>query len=236
MPPELLTPDTATPAAPSKRTQVAEQLRQAMLSGALLPGTRLIEREICALTQASRPLVREAILQLEMEGFVYSKPNRGSVVATLTAEEAANIYQVRGVLEGLAARNFIVLASAAERAGLREAMDLLRARIEAADVPGQLAAINLFYDRLLAGCGNATLAETLRLMHGRISRLRATSIKSPGRIHQSHQEMLAIVAAIEANDEDAAWRACVRHMEITASVALKVISRMQPQAASGVRR
>src|SRR3546814_12548376 len=72
-----------------KRTQVADMLRDAMLSGRLLPGSRLIEREICAFTQASRPLVREAILQLEMEGFVYSAPNRGSVVATLTADEAA---------------------------------------------------------------------------------------------------------------------------------------------------
>lgn len=221
-------PTQASTATASKRLQVVDLLREAILGGDLLPGTRLIEREICEKTQASRPLVREAILQLEMEGFVYSSPNRGSVVATLSAEEAANIYQVRGVLEGLAAKNFIALASAQERKGLRQAMDSLRERITAADVPGQLACIELFYERLLAGCGNATLAETLRLMHGRIARLRATSIKSPGRISQSHREMLAIVEAIDANDEQAAWQACVRHMEITASVALKVIGRMQP--------
>jgi len=216
---------TATP----KRTQVADMLRDAMLAGRLLPGTRLIEREICELTQASRPLVREAILQLEMEGFVYSAPNRGSVVATLTAEEAANIYQVRGVLEGLAAKNFIAMATAPERRALRTALDQLQAHIDAGDVPRQLASIEAFYDALLAGCYNPTLAETLRLMHGRIARLRATSITSPGRAKQSHQEMSLIVDAVEANDEQAAWNACVRHMELTAAVALKVISRIQPK-------
>ncbi|MCD0504838.1 GntR family transcriptional regulator [Bordetella petrii] len=217
---------TRAPGIP-KRTQVADLLRDAMLSGRLLPGTRLIEREICELTQASRPLVREAILQLEMEGFVYSAPNRGSVVATLTADEAANIYQVRGVLEGLAAKNFIAMATAPERQALRTALDELQARIDVGDVPGQLASIEAFYDALLDGCYNPTLAETLRLMHGRIARLRATSITSPGRATQSHREMSLIVDAIDAHDEQAAWNACVRHMELTAAVALKVISRIQ---------
>lgn len=226
-------PVVARSAATTKRQQIVDMLREAMLAGRLLPGTRLIEREICEMTQASRPMVREAILQLEMEGFVYSVPNRGSVVATLTAEEAANIYQVRGVLEGLAAKNFIALATPQERKALRQALEDLRARIDADDVAGQLACIQAFYDRLLAGCGNATLAETLRLMHGRIARLRATSITSPGRIKQSLQEMWAILQAIEDNDEHAAWDACVRHMELTAAVALKVISRMQPRQGTG---
>jgi len=216
------------PSAASKRLQVADTVREAILSGRLLPGTRLIEREICEMTQASRPSVREAILQLEMEGFVYSAPNRGSVVATLTAAEAADIYQMRGVLEGLAAKNFIALASTAQRAALRASMDELQRRIAERDVPGQLACISAFYDTLLEGCCNATLADTLRRMHGRIARLRATSITSPGRIKQSHKEMLAILEAIEADDEQAAWDACIHHMTITASVALKVIGRMQP--------
>jgi DNA-binding GntR family transcriptional regulator len=228
--------DSARAPATPKRTQVADMLRDAMLSGRLLPGSRLIEREICELTQASRPLVREAILQLEMEGFVYSAPNRGSVVATLTADEAANIYQVRGVLEGLASKNFIAMASASERRALRAALDDLQARIDTGDVPGQLASIEAFYETLLAGCYNPTLAETLRLMHGRIARLRATSITSPGRATQSHQEMSLIVDAIDAHDEQAAWNACVRHMELTAAVALKVISRIQPEPAARRRR
>lgn len=211
----------------SKRQQVVEFLREAILSGRLLPGMRLIEREICEMTQASRPLVREAILQLEMEGFVYSAPNRGSVVATLTVQEAADIYQMRGVLEGLAAKNFIALATVQQRAALRDSMEQLEHRIAERDVPGQLGCISAFYDTLLEGCCNATLAETLRRMHGRIARLRATSITSPGRIKQSHREMLAILEAIEADDEQAAWDACIHHMAVTASVALKVIGRMQ---------
>src|SRR5690606_13627550 len=122
--------DSAGTPAVSKRLKVVDALRQAITSGELKPGDRLIEREICEWTQASRPSVREAILQLKMEGFIRSTPNYGSVVATLTAEEAVNIYQMRGVLEGLAAKSFIELAHPEERRALRSALDNLHKQIE----------------------------------------------------------------------------------------------------------
>lgn len=231
MPSSRTARQSSEPVAPSKRAQVADALRAGILSGALLPGTRLVERELCERMQASRPLVREAILQLEMEGFIYSSRNRGSVVATLTAQEAMDIYQVRGALEGLAAKSFIALATPQERAALHSAMDAMLAAIQAEDVPGQLASIGSFYDSLLDGCCNQVLAGTLRVMHSRIARLRATSITSPGRIKQSYQEMRQIVDAIDANDEQAAWSACIRHMELTAAVAVKVIGRIQARQA-----
>src|SRR4051812_16406381 len=92
-----------------KHAQVAEFIREGILSGQFLAGSRITERQICEETGASRSSVREAIRLLETEGYLTSIPNRGSVVATLTAQEAAEIYQVRAVLEGLAVRNFISL-------------------------------------------------------------------------------------------------------------------------------
>lgn len=208
-----------------RRVQVAEFIREGILAGKFLPASRITERQVCEETGASRSSVREAIRQLESEGYLKSIPNRGSVVATLTAQEAGDIYQVRAVLEGLAVRNFISMSTEEERGLLRKALDELADAIERKDVPAQIKAIERFYDTLLGGCYNATLVEILRLLHARIARLRATSIVSPGRIKESLRELEEITSAIEANDASRAWDATVRHMELTSSVALQVIGR-----------
>lgn len=208
-----------------RRVQVAEFIRESILTGKFLAGGRITERQVCEETGASRSSVREAIRQLETEGYLKSIPNRGSVVATLTAQEAGDIYQVRAVLEGLAVRNFIKMSTEEERGLLRVALKELAAAIDRKEVPAQLKAIEQFYDTLLGGCYNVTLVDILRLLHARIARLRATSIVSPGRIKESLTELEDITSAIEDNDATRAWDATVRHLEITSAVALQVIGR-----------
>jgi DNA-binding GntR family transcriptional regulator len=220
-------PDTETEG--PRRVQVAEFIREGILAGRFLPASRITERQICEETGASRSSVREAIRQLESEGYLKSIPNRGSVVATMTAQEAADIYQVRAVLEGLAVRNFINMSTEEERATLRESLNQLGDAVERKEVPAQIKAIERFYDTLLGGCYNATLVELLRLLHARIARLRATAIVSPGRARESLRELQEIAAAIEVNDATRAWDATVRHMELTSSVALQVIGRKQAE-------
>ena len=73
-----------TSAAPVRK-KVAEMLRNAIVSGQLPGGRRLIERDLCEALGVSRPSVREALRELEMEGFVESIPNRGPVVTEITA-------------------------------------------------------------------------------------------------------------------------------------------------------
>lgn len=163
---------------------------------------------------------------LEQEGYVNNQPNRGVRVATLDVQEAADIYQVRSVLEGLAARNFINLATPAQREKLNRTLTDLALSVEKKNVVGQLKAIELFYEALLEGCYNRVLKSSLEELHGKISRLRATSILSPGRIKNTLKEMTRIGAAIHDNDEEEAWLACVEHMKQTSAVAIRVISHL----------
>jgi DNA-binding GntR family transcriptional regulator len=86
------------------RQLVAESLREAILSGALKPGERLVENRLSVLMKVSRSPLREAIRELERDGLVVSIPNRGSIVATFTAEDVNEIYSIRERLESLAAR------------------------------------------------------------------------------------------------------------------------------------
>jgi Transcriptional regulators len=207
----------------SKRSEIADAVRKQIVSGQWRPGMHLTEKMLCTFTGASRSSVREALQLLMQEGFVSNQPNRGYRVATLDASEAADIYQMRSVLEGLAARNFINFATQAQRETLKGTLSDLGAAVEEGDVGRQLAAIEAFYRVLLDGCCNQVLRHTLESLHGKISRLRATSILSPGRIHNTYKEMQRIGEAIEQNDEEAAFQACVDHMRYTSAVAVRMI-------------
>lgn len=207
-----------------KRSTVAKAIRDEILAGRWRPGMRLTERAMCEFTQASRSSVREALQQLRQEGFVENRPNHGVRVASLDIQEAADIYQVRSVLEGLAARNFINMATVSQRQVLEQALAKLERAVEDEDVVAQLHAIEGFYTALLDGCYNAVLKNSLQALHAKIARLRATSIQSPGRIRNTLIEMRKIGDAIRANDEQAAWQACLEHMQSTAAVAVRMIA------------
>src|SRR3954451_21186455 len=97
------------------------------MSGDLEPGQRLVEKDLCGLLGASRPPVREALRELEGEGLIRIVPNRGAEVATLDVDGASSVYQVRGVLEALAARLFAERADADQIAALRKALERVRA-------------------------------------------------------------------------------------------------------------
>lgn len=213
----------------SKRLAIARTIKQQIMEGRWAPGTRLTERALCDFTGASRSSVREALQLLQQEGFIEIRPNQGVRVAALDAREAADIYQVRSVLEGLAARNFINMATAIQRDALNRALQELEQAIEKEDIAAQLTSIEDFYNALLDGCYNSVLKSSLEELHGKISRLRATSILSPGRIRNTLKEMRRIGQAIDANNEAEAWQACVDHMLHTSAVAIRMIDHLKEQ-------
>jgi DNA-binding GntR family transcriptional regulator len=202
------------------REQIAEHLRVAIADLRLRPGAVLIERELCESTGASRPSVREALRQLESEGLLVSAPGKGTKVATLSVEEARHVYQVRGVLEGLAGRLFATLASDEDRAQLHDAFGAVQ---DALTEPRQLLkAKDRFYAVLMRGAQNPIAEQTLNALYRRVTLLRATSLARSGRPTQSIQEIQAIVQAIDDRDPDATERACRKHVRSAEQVALEV--------------
>jgi DNA-binding GntR family transcriptional regulator len=204
------------------RSQVLENLRQAILDRRLAPGQRLIERELVELTGVSRTSVREALRELAAEGLVTAIPNKGTVVTSVSAEEARQLYQVRSVLEALAGRLFVEHAGAAQRKALVRALE----RVERQFVKGSaiLAAKDAFYDVLFEGGGNDALRSVVGSLHARVSVLRSLSLSVPGRLQHSVEELRAIVDAVQANDADAAAAACARHVEEAGRAGLLALS------------
>ena len=102
--------------------QVADRLRDAVADGRLPPGERLTERALCELTGAGRASVREALRALEAEGVIENAPHRGPTVARVGPAQARDLYAVRALLEGFAARGFARRAGEADRAALEAAL------------------------------------------------------------------------------------------------------------------
>jgi DNA-binding GntR family transcriptional regulator len=204
------------------RAQLVDNLRQAILDHRFTPGQRLIERELVELTGVSRTSVREALRELAAEGLVQTIPNRGVVVATLEADEARQLYQVRGVLEGLAGRLFVENASEPQRRALRKQM----AVIERLATRGQsiLQAKDHFYEVLFAGGGNVALHQTASGLHARVRALRSLSLSVPGRTDESLRELREIMAAIEAGDAERASQACQQHVARAGEVVAEALT------------
>lgn len=108
------------------RQQVVGELRESILAARFEPGTRLVEKVLCERYEVSRTVVREALRQLEAEGLVRIVANRGPVVATLSPQEAASLYEVRGALEALAGSLFAQRATDEQCAALQQALQRVR--------------------------------------------------------------------------------------------------------------
>jgi DNA-binding GntR family transcriptional regulator len=94
----------AAPAASTAQQQAYVYLQDQIVSGALPGGTRLFAETIAKELGTSRMPVREALRQLDAEGYVTIRPNRGAVVTSRTPEEVIELFEIRAVLEGLAVR------------------------------------------------------------------------------------------------------------------------------------
>ena len=207
------------------RSQVTDNLRQAILDRKLAPGQRLIERELVEMTGVSRTSVREALRELTAEGLVTAIPNKGTVVASVSAEEARQLYQVREALEALAGRLFVLNASDADRRALNRALE----KVERAAEKGQpiLAAKDAFYDVIFQGGGNDALKSVVSSLHARVSVLRSLSMSVPGRLQHSVEELHDIVRAVVASDADAAAAACARHVEQACEAGLTALAQQK---------
>jgi DNA-binding GntR family transcriptional regulator len=213
--------DISTPTVPAKlgairpetlRQQVENALREAIISGRLAPGARLIERELCETLGVSRTSVREALRRLEAEKLVRSIPHKGPVVAVMSRQEAAELYALRGLLEGFAAHEFARLASDAALARAGDAVRQLRAAARSRSPAAVLQAKAALYDVLLDHCGNMLVKEVLTSLYSRVNLLRATSLAQPERLSSSLAEIDALYGALKARDAAAAQQLARLHV------------------------
>jgi DNA-binding GntR family transcriptional regulator len=216
----------SNPSALSRGEQAYRRLRDAIQSGDLKPGDRLLEVELAKLLGSSRTPVREALGRLESDGLAIRDPYRGMIIAELDASTIAELYAVREVLEGTAAALAARHASEDEIATLRQIAD--RDRAFASD-PERLANNNrLFHEALYRSAHNRYLLKTLSALHGSMALVR-TSLAYSGRIEATIEQHQAIVAAIERQDAKSAEELTRLHIQSARRARLALMLEMQEE-------
>jgi DNA-binding GntR family transcriptional regulator len=152
----------------SLKEQVYEFLREAMHRGEILPGSVIDMEETSARLGVSKTPLRDALLQLEMEGFVAILPRRKVVVNVLSLEDIKNYYEIIGALESTALLRSFDLLAEADVAHMRRLNAEMGEAIEKDDFDRYYARNLAFHDVFLSRCGNENLLKIIYNMKRRL--------------------------------------------------------------------
>lgn len=197
--------------------RVADELRRAILASHHRPGDRLIEDKLSAQMGVSRVPVREALRALAAEGLVEMRPRRGATVATMTAELARDLVEVRATLEGLNAR----LAARHHEPGivteLRQVLGEGNRAAHSRKVDNLVRLNGEFHDKLAEAGRNSVLWDISRALRERTNLVFAAN--TARRAVQDWDEHSKILAAVIEGDEDLAAMLATRHVRHAAEAA-----------------
>lgn len=179
-----------------------ESLREALVSGRLAPGDRVLQDDLASSIGVSLAPVREALAVLEQEGQLTYRPRRGYFVTRLEARDLREIYELRALLEDRAARQAVPLldAETLERIEIG-ARDCVEAAAEH-DVAAELEANRRFHFAILEAADQPHTIRLIQLLWDSTETYRALYYSSP---HSRGESLLAhdkIIAAIRARDPD----------------------------------
>ena len=206
------------------RAQVQYGLRSAILDGQFKAGQKLVERELCELTGASRSILREALINLEANGLIERESYRGFSVSQISPRKVKEIFELRTTLETMAAELFTERASEQELNTLRDVLAELEQGMALSDLGKIRAAKERYYDVLFTGCRNVEIRRALENVIDRIHYLRGRSMMDPDRRIASLNEMRRLTAALISRDQLEARAASVAHLTAAQDIALKILA------------
>jgi len=222
MPEKRLTPVNLDSYKPL-RELVLDAIRSAIMNGTLQPRERLMEIQMAEELGVSRTPIREALRNLELEGFIVMVPRKGAYVADLSFKDIADVFEIRAALEGLAA------GLAAERITEEELEDMERLLVEKRDAItqndiGKLVEVDTkFHALMYQASRNERLSSIISNLREQIQRFRLTSLSYPGRMKESLNEHKKIVEAIQSRDIQIARHLAQEHIENAENVLIECL-------------
>ena len=206
-----------------------ERLLDELVSGALAPGSTVLETVVAARFGVGRALVREAILRLECDGLIVRGP-RGPMVRTLTPGEVVDIYQARIALEAEAAASAARHRSSLDLARLQHVHEQSRAATdpdEARRLHGRWHAV------LRRSCRNDTVTDVLERLARQLALHDTGDMTRSANLESTDDEHQVVLDAIVAGDEDTARRALREHLERTRDVRIAALVSEETSPAAG---
>ena len=193
--------------APDLVDRVYRALLEAISDGRIAPGARLTQEDVAGRLSVSRQPVLQALRLLKKDGLVVDAPGRGVLVAPLDAASIAQVYEVRGALDALAARLAAGQRAALDPRLVEDGRRAARGRSIQAMVDADIA----FHEAIYAASGNPLIARSARLHWVHLRRAMGAVLQHSRQREALWNEHAAIARAIAAGDADAAARHIDRH-------------------------
>lgn len=195
------------------RDVVFNTLRNAILTGELSPGERLMEIKLADKLGVSRTPIREAIRKLELEGLVVNTPRKGAEVANISAEDLRDVLEVRRSLEVLAISLACEKMTDETLALLYENIDAFKHSIDA-EATSDIASVDVtFHDISYKATGNNRLIQILNNISEQMYRYRFEYIKNKESWNRLVEEHMNIYEAIKNRDKDLAVKSILLHID-----------------------
>lgn len=212
------------PASPSAREQALATLTREILNHRMLPGQRLVERDLMEQLGVSRTTVRETIRVLASQGLVTVHPGRGAAVASSSRSDAVDLYEVRGLLEPMVVERFIAQASLSQQDRLTVAVLELGEIADASQDSQQiLAARDAFYAALFEGAHSPALQRLVETVQARVRVLCASALSEEGRSKAAAAELREVVNAIRRRDTAQATTLMREHIRMASAATLRTL-------------
>jgi DNA-binding GntR family transcriptional regulator len=191
---------------------VVSALEEDIVLGRLHPRERLVEDDLMRRFSAKRHVVRQGLAELEQMGVVERVPNRGAMVRAYREEEIQQLYVLRNLLEGQAARLIPMPLAAADVEDLKRVQAVHDAAVACGDL-GEVFHSNVrFHELLFSKAGNSYLAEAIRQFALRTHGIRFYCLTYPGYLERARREHWEMIEAIERCDRDSLVRLCHQHL------------------------
>ncbi len=196
----------------SLRIRVFNAIENAILNEVYKDGDSLSELKLSAELGVSRTPVREALMQLELEGLVRNIPNKGAVVVGVSEKDIEDIYAIRIRIEGLAARFCTEKITGEELRALEKLVDLQEFYLFKNDLE-QIWKLDGDFHKIIY---DASRSRPLRFMltnfHNYIKRARDISMQAEGRAERTVAEHRSILEAIRSGDGELAEQLTAEHI------------------------
>jgi len=198
----------------SRQSRVISEMRQRIITGAAASGALLSEVALAEEFGVSRTPVREALKQLQTEGLVEIRPRVGTFVAAPSRRDITELFEMKELLEGAAARLLAQRGRVLEVEQLEENVHQGDLAVRADDRTRYAELVQEFHDLLIVGADNTKLEAHYRTLMNQLaySRLVHTSLGQPGRALQSEREHHVVLELIQAKDGDSAERVMREHV------------------------
>lgn len=195
------------------RDVVFNTLRQAILTGELKPGERLMEIHLANRLGVSRTPIREAIRKLELEGLVTMIPRRGAEVAQITEKSMKDVLEVRRTLDALSAELACERISPEEEEALKKACKAFEDAVKTKDTKAIAKADVAVHDIIAAATGNQRLIQLINNLAEQMYRYRFEYIKDATQHERIIQEHRIIYESIVKKDKEAASEMAKLHID-----------------------